>query len=38
MAKNPDMKHEDDPSAVHLAPGETEEVIPLVAEASLTPV
>ena len=27
MAKNPDMKHEDDPSAVHLAPGETEEVI-----------
>lgn len=27
MAKNPDMKHEDDPTAVHLAPGETEEVI-----------
>lgn len=27
MAKNPDMKHEDDPSAVHVSPGETEEVI-----------
>jgi uncharacterized cupredoxin-like copper-binding protein len=27
MAKNPDMKHADDPSAVHLAPGETAEVI-----------
>lgn len=27
MAKNPDMKHEDDPTAVHVAPGETEEVI-----------
>lgn len=27
MAKNPDMKHEDDPTAVHVSPGETEEVI-----------
>jgi uncharacterized cupredoxin-like copper-binding protein len=27
MAKNPDMKHENDPSAVHVSPGETEEVI-----------
>jgi uncharacterized cupredoxin-like copper-binding protein len=27
MAKNPEMKHEDDPSAVHVTPGETETVI-----------
>jgi uncharacterized cupredoxin-like copper-binding protein len=27
MAKNPDMKHDDDPSAVTLAPGETKTVI-----------
>ena len=27
MAKNPDMKHEDDPTAIHVAPGETKEVI-----------
>lgn len=27
MAKNPDMKHEGDPSAVHVSPGEMEEVI-----------
>jgi uncharacterized cupredoxin-like copper-binding protein len=27
MAKNPDMKHEDDPSAVHVAPGETKELV-----------
>ena len=27
MAKNPDMKHQDDPTAVHVSPGETEEVI-----------
>lgn len=27
MAKMPDMKHENDPSAVHVAPGETKEVV-----------
>jgi uncharacterized cupredoxin-like copper-binding protein len=27
MAKNPDMKHEGDPSAVHIPPGETKELI-----------
>jgi uncharacterized cupredoxin-like copper-binding protein len=27
MAKNPDMKHDDDPNAVTLAPGETKTVI-----------
>jgi uncharacterized cupredoxin-like copper-binding protein len=27
MAKNPDMKHEGDPSAIHIPPGETKELI-----------
>lgn len=27
MAKNPDMKHENDPTAIHVAPGETAEII-----------
>lgn len=27
MAKNPDMKHDNDPTAVHVVPGETQEVI-----------
>jgi uncharacterized cupredoxin-like copper-binding protein len=27
MAKNPDMKHEGDPSAIHIPPGESKELI-----------